>query len=75
MCCSFTLVNSYSKVIPSELYEALLATVLGYQCIFLQAPILRTWTVFGLCMGTVESRPEPLIDHLRQALSQLQGHR
>ena len=27
------------------------------------------------CMGTVESRPEPPIDHLRQALSQLQGHR
>jgi len=29
----------------------------------------------GLCMGTVESQPEPLIDHLRQVLSQLQGHR
>ena len=28
-----------------------------------------------ICMGTVESRPEPLIDHLRRALSQLQGHR
>ena len=27
------------------------------------------------CMGTVESWPEPLIDHLRQALSQLQEHR
>jgi len=27
------------------------------------------------CMGTVESRPEPLIDHLRQALSQLWEHR
>jgi len=27
------------------------------------------------CMGTVESRPEPLIDHLRRTLSQLQGHR
>jgi len=27
------------------------------------------------CMRTVESRPEPLIDHLRRALSQLQGHR
>ena len=26
-------------------------------------------------MGTVESQPEPLIDHLRGALSQLQGHR
>jgi len=30
---------------------------------------------FGECMGTVESWPEPLIDHLRQALSQPQGHR
>ena len=29
----------------------------------------------ALCMGTVESWPEPLIDHLRRALSQLQGHR
>ena len=27
------------------------------------------------CMGTAESRPEPLIVHLRQALSQPQGHR
>ena len=27
------------------------------------------------CMGTVESRLEPLIDHLRRVLSQLQGHR
>ena len=27
------------------------------------------------CMGTAESRPEPLIDHLRQALSQPHGHR
>jgi len=27
------------------------------------------------CMGTVESWPESLIDHLRRALSQLQGHR
>ena len=27
------------------------------------------------CMGTVESWPEPLIDHLRRVLSQLQGHR
>ena len=27
------------------------------------------------CMGTVESRPEPLIDPLRRVLSQLQGHR
>ena len=27
------------------------------------------------CMGTVESRPEPLIDHLRRVLSQLQEHR
>ena len=27
------------------------------------------------CMGTAESRPEPLIDHLRRVLSQLQGHR
>ena len=26
-------------------------------------------------MGTAESRPEPLIDHLRQALSHPQGHR
>lgn len=26
------------------------------------------------CMGTVVSRPEPLIDHLRQMLSQLKGH-
>jgi len=26
-------------------------------------------------MGTVESRPEPLIDHLRRVLSQPQGHR
>jgi len=25
------------------------------------------------CMGTVESRPEPLIDHLRQALSTAVG--
>ena len=31
--------------------------------------------VMVLCMGTVESWPEPLIDHLRWALSQLQGHR
>ena len=30
---------------------------------------------FAGCMGTVESRPEPLIDHLRRVLSQLQGHR
>ena len=29
----------------------------------------------GTCMGTVESWPEALIDHLRQVLSQLQGHR
>ena len=28
-----------------------------------------------LCMGTVESRPEPLIDHLKRVLSQPQGHR
>ena len=28
-----------------------------------------------VCMGTVESWPEPLIDHLRQALSQPQEHR
>jgi len=27
------------------------------------------------CMGTVESQPEPLNDHLRRALSQQQGHR
>jgi len=27
------------------------------------------------CMGTVESQPEPLIDHLRQVLRQLKGHR
>ena len=27
------------------------------------------------CMGTVESWPEPLIDHLRQALSQPWEHR
>jgi len=27
------------------------------------------------CMGTVESWPQPLIDHLRQALSQTQEHR
>jgi len=27
------------------------------------------------CMGTVESQHEPLIDHLRQALSQPQEHR
>jgi len=28
-----------------------------------------------ICMGTVESQPEPLIDHLMQALSQLREHR
>jgi len=28
-----------------------------------------------LCKGTVESQPEPLIDHLRRVLSQLQRHR
>jgi len=27
------------------------------------------------CMGTVESRPEPLIDHLRKGLGQLREHR
>ena len=27
------------------------------------------------CMGTVESQPESLIDHLRRALSQLWEHR
>ena len=27
------------------------------------------------CMGTVESQPEPLIDQLRRALSQLWVHR
>ena len=27
------------------------------------------------CMGTVESQPEPLIDHLRRALSQPREHR
>jgi len=27
------------------------------------------------CMGTVESWPEPLVDHLRQALSQAWEHR
>ena len=31
--------------------------------------------MYAICMGTVESRAEPLIDHLRRALSQLQGHR
>ena len=28
-----------------------------------------------LCMGTVELWPQPLIDHLRQALSKLQERR
>ena len=32
-------------------------------------------TTDDYCMGTVESWPEPLIDHLMWALSQLQGHR
>ena len=40
----------------------------------LEILILRLRMV-SFCMGTVESRPEPLIDHLRWALSQLQGHR
>jgi len=31
--------------------------------------------MIAICMGTVESWPEPLIDHLRRALSQPQGHR
>ena len=35
----------------------------------------KFFTKSMVCMGTVESRPEPLIDHLRQVLSQLQEHR
>ena len=40
-------------------------------------PKNKIWTErkLSMCMGTVESQPEPLINHLRQALSQLQGHR
>ena len=32
-------------------------------------------SMIHMCMGTVESRPEPLIDHLRRVLSQPQGYR
>jgi len=42
--------------------------------IFCPLPLLADVSVTA-CMGTAESRPEPLTDHLRRVLSQLQGHR
>ena len=37
--------------------------------------VIRIVAVQRTCMGTVESQPEPLVDHLRQAPSQPQEHR
>jgi len=46
--------------------------------LFCKTWVLISMKVFDLtsrCLGTAESRPEPLIDHLKQAASQLWEHR
>ena len=37
--------------------------------------LINNWRIFDLCMGTADSWPESLIDHLKQALSQPWEHR
>jgi len=50
-------------------------TLANSNAIVLGAFLVQGWLMTIHCMGTVESRPEPLIDHLRQALSQPREHR
>jgi len=58
---------------------ALLSEILldGYTNIMGLKHFVLLMTSFDIivCMGTAESPPETLIEHLRQGLSQLQGHR
>ena len=51
-------------------------TTFLFSLIFSFSNINCKWSIsFHCCMGTVQSWPEPLIDHLRQGLGQLWEHR
>jgi len=74
----------YSSVLTTQRPHSRLTKDSTLNLITRDKPLVQTWlrcldakAEAGLeqCMGTVESRPEPLIDHLRRALSQPQGHR
>jgi len=46
-----------------------------FALIALPAELYWAALLLTACMGTVESRPQPLIDHLRQGLGQPWEHR
>ena len=47
----------------------------GFETIFKSDPSSAYSRGLGTCMGTVESWPEPLIEHLRKGLGQPWEHR